>query len=123
MPSISSNNSSSNLFSPRVIQAFTEYNIASSWRKAGLIPYNPALILSTLRPITPRAMIIDEHGNKAIIIAKMPTTANQINQLVADINNSINSTTEYRLATSPARKTVTGGLLSRRSDTFQEEFE
>ena len=66
--------------------AFTQHNIASGFKKTGLYPFNPELILQTLRPITPPAAILrDSNGNGVEISVDCPNTAARIDKLVADI--------------------------------------
>jgi len=42
-------------FFPAWQKAFTDKNIASSWCKTGLFPFNPALVLDKLKPRQQRA--------------------------------------------------------------------
>jgi hypothetical protein len=68
--------------------AFTQYNIASSFKKAGLYLFNPKLVLQTLRPVTSPAAVIlqDSSENKIEISINCSNTAARIDKLVADIH-------------------------------------
>lgn len=37
-------------FQPAWFKAFNEHNVMSAWKKTGLIPFNPALVLDQIRP-------------------------------------------------------------------------
>ncbi len=66
--------------------AITTHNILSAWRGAGLIPFNPSVIISRLpRPKTPPYTSFTNSNGVQVDIAVTPSTATRINQFVNEI--------------------------------------
>ncbi|KAF2178998.1 DDE-domain-containing protein, partial [Zopfia rhizophila CBS 207.26] len=66
-------------------QAITKQNIASAWRKAGLLPYNPLPILQEYRPKTPPFISLTNENGVRIDIPANQDQSQKINQLVAEV--------------------------------------
>ena len=64
------------------LEAFTPANIAGAWRSAGLIPYDPTVVISKARPISASASLTDAHSNMVSVTA---AAATRIDSLVAEI--------------------------------------
>lgn len=67
------------------LEAFTPANIAGAWRGAGLIPYDPAVVISKVQPISASATLTDSHGNTVSVTASTSAAAARIDSLVAEI--------------------------------------
>src|SRR5207249_877382 len=64
-------------------------NIPSAWRRSGLKPFQPNLVLQQLRPQTPpTATFTDENGVTISIIATQQDLAAKINDIVAQLQTS-----------------------------------
>ena len=72
----------------QVARLWVTKNIPSAWRKAGLIPFNAAVVLDTIRPRTPpKASFTDENGVTIDTTFPGESLAKQINDLVAQVSN------------------------------------
>lgn len=76
------------------LEALNESNIASAWRKSGLLPYNPAIVLDPIRqsrPFTPpdRTLTISGVGDETIDLTYTPAQAEQVNSIVAQLRAAL----------------------------------
>jgi DDE superfamily endonuclease len=71
------------------LDAFNEHNIASGFRKTGLYPFNPDIVLDNLRPTTPvqppTAILRDSERNEVQVEIDCPDTAARVNALVKEV--------------------------------------
>ena len=68
------------------LTAITTRNVLSAWRGAGLIPYNPSVIISKFpRPKTPPFASFTNSNGVQVDVAVTPHTAKRINQFVDEV--------------------------------------
>jgi hypothetical protein len=65
-------------------------NIPSSWRRTGLKPFLPSIVIQLIRPKTPpKASFTDENGVTVNITAPSPSVATKINDMVAQLTSQL----------------------------------
>lgn len=65
-------------------------NIPLSWRRTGLKPFLPLIVIQVIRPKTPfKASFIDENGVTVNITATSPSVATKINDMVAQLTSQL----------------------------------
>ncbi len=66
--------------------AIITQNVLGAWRGAGLVPYNPSIVISKLpRPKTPPFAFFTNSDRVQVDIAVTPNTGTRINQFVEEI--------------------------------------
>ena len=81
------------LFQEARHEAMTSANIKSAWRKAGLYPYKPQMVLQKIsspdeRPVTPPEVTITNSQGASIHIAFTPQDAKQVDKLFEQVKAS-----------------------------------